>query len=208
MEIRNYFRMIRKFIWWLVVPLISVLILTLILSLIYKESYQSTVTLAINRKSQQKETLDYQFDSYYAIQANDMLAKQFTEWLKGGSVVPSIYLRAGLKEENALLIKEWKVTNHSPQDIEIVLRGRDKDRVSTLAKAAAATVDEKKEEFTGSGEAAIGTVTVPSEVIVITKNTLLTLNLLVGLLAGLLVGLIFVYFKAIFSTDQVSKISN
>ena len=141
MEIRNYFRVIRRFIWWLIIPLIVVLILTLILSLVYKESYQSTVTLAINRKSQQKETLDYQFDSYYAIQANDMLAKQFTEWLKGGSVIPSIYLRAGLKEENALLIKEWKITNHSPQDIEIVLRGRDKERVSNLAKAAAATVD-------------------------------------------------------------------
>lgn len=202
MEIRNYFRTIGKFIWWLIIPLIIVLFLSLILSLIYRESYQSTITLAINRKSQQKETLDYQYDSYYAIQANDMLSKQFTEWLKGGSIIPSIYLRAGLKEENALLIKELKVTNHSPQDIEIIFRGRDKDRVPTLAKAAIATIEEKKEEFTGSGEEAIGTVRVPSEIIVITKNTSIILNLLVGLLGGLIVGLIFVYFKTIFDTSE------
>ncbi len=205
MEIRNYFRVIRKFIWWLIIPVIIVLFITLILSLIFKENYEAPIVFAINRKPQQKETTDYQYDSYYAIQANNMLAGQFTEWLKGGSVIPSIYQRAGLKEENALLIKEWKVSNNSPQDIEVMFRGRNKDRVSKLAKSATAAVNDKKEEFTGSGDSMLGTVMVPAEVVVLTKPTSLALNLLVGFFAGLIIGLIFVYFKAIFDIDENPK---
>lgn len=205
MEIRNYFRVIRKFIWWLVVPLLFVLVLTLILSLVYKESYKSPVTFAVNRKPQQTRTDQYQYDSYYAIQANSIMSDQFYEWLKGNAVLPVIYQRAGLKEKNSLLQKEWKVENHSPQDIELIFRGRDKSRVSALAKAAVETIKEKRDEFVGTGETSLGTINVPSEVIIITKNTSLILNLLVGLLAGILVGLIFVYFKAIFSPSEISN---
>lgn len=202
MEIRNYFRTIRRFIWWFIVPLVIVLVAVLIGSLIFEQSYEAPVVFAINRKQQQKETNDYQYDSFYAIQANKMLADQFTEWLKGGSVVPAIYQRAGLKEENDLLLKEWKVTDHSPQDIEMVFRGRNKERISKLAQAALDAVNEKKDEFTGSGDAAVGTVSIPNEVIVVTKTTSLALNLLVGLIAGILIGLIFVYFKAIFNPRE------
>lgn len=202
MEIRNYFRTIRRFIWWLIVPLVVVIFVSLIISLIFNVSYEAPISFAINRKPQQAQTPDYQYDSYYAIQANNLLATQFTEWLKGASVVPVVYERAGLKDESNLLQKEWKVENHSPQDIEMIFRGRNKDRVSTLAYAALNTVDQKKDEFTGAGESSLGTINVPSEVIVITKNTSLSLNLLIGLLAGVIVGLIFVYFKAIFSPKE------
>jgi capsular polysaccharide biosynthesis protein len=202
MEIRNYFRTIGRFIWWFIIPLILVLLLSLIISLVYNVSYQAPVSFAINHKPQQAQTPDYQYDSYYAIQANNLLASQFTEWLKGASVIPVIYERAGLKDESGLLQKEWKVENHSPQDVEIIFRGRSKDRVSTLAKAALNTVNGKKDEFTGTGDSSLGTVDVSSEIIVVTNNTSLSLNLLIGLLAGILIGLIFVYFKAIFSPKE------
>jgi capsular polysaccharide biosynthesis protein len=205
MEIRDYFRTIGRFIWWLIVPLIAVLLLSLILSLTYNVSYEAPVSFSINRKSQQAQTADYQYDSYYAIQANNLLAAQFTEWLKGAAVVPVIYARAGLKDESSLLQKEWKVEDHSPQDIEMIFRGRSKDRISTLARAALETVNEKKDEFTGGGDSSLGVVGIPSEVIVVTKNTSLPLNLLVGLLAGIIIGLIFVYFKAIFSPGEISN---
>ncbi|MBU2595868.1 hypothetical protein KJ713_03505 [Patescibacteria group bacterium] len=205
MEIRNYFRVIRRFIWWLIIPVFVFLIAALIGSLIYSQSYEGPVVFAINRKSQQKETLDYQYDSYYAIQANNVLASQFNEWLKGGSVVPAIYQRAGLKDESSILQKEWKVENHSPQDIEIIFRGRNKDRVSTLAQAALETVKDKQEEFTGPEEAALGTITIPSGVIITAKSTSLLLNLIVGFFAGILIGLIFVYFKEIFTTDEIQN---
>lgn len=202
MEIRNYFRTIGRFIRWFIIPLILVLLLSLIISLVYNVSYQAPVSFAINRKPQQAQTTDYQYDSYYAIQANNILATQFTEWLKGASVVPVIYKRAGLKDESSLLQKEWKVEDHSPQDVEIIFRGRDKDRVYALANSALETVNEKKDEFTGTGESSLGTVNIPSEVIVVAKNTSILLNLLVGFLAGIIVGLIFVYFKAIFSPKE------
>ena len=203
MEIRNYFRTIGRFIWWFITPLIAVLLISLILSLVYNVSYETPISFAINRKPQQAQTPDYQYDSYYAIQANDLLATQFTEWLKGAAVVPMIYERAGLKDKGNLLQKEWKVENHSPQDVEIIFRGRNKDRVSTLAKAALDTVNQRKDEFTGVGESSLGTIIVPTEVIVVTNNASLSLNLLIGLLAGILVGLIFVYFKAIFSSGEI-----
>src|SRR4030043_1504430 len=171
MEIRNYFRIIKKFMGWFLIPLLSVFFLTLILSLIYNISFEAPVSFAINRKPQKKETVDYQYDSYYAIQANSVLAAQFTEWLKGGAVAPVIYQRAGLSDKSSILQKEWKVENHSPQDVEIIFRGRDKDRISTLAQSAIETVEEKQDEFTGEGEASLGTVTIPNEVIVVEKNT-------------------------------------
>ncbi len=205
MEIRNYFRVIRKFIGWFVGPIVGVVLLSLILSLIYKENFQAPVAMAVNRKPQQAKTDQYQYDSYYAIQANSVMADQFYEWLKGNAVLPVIYQQAVLKEENSLLQKEWKVENHSPQDIELIFRGRDRNRVSTLAQAAIETLKQKKDEFTGTGEASLGAVNVPSEVIVITKETSLVLNLLIGLLAGILVGLIFVYFKAIFSSNEIQN---
>jgi capsular polysaccharide biosynthesis protein len=205
MEIRNYFRVIRKFIWWLIVPLVAVVVITMILSFVYKESYEAPAAFAINRRPQQKETIDYQYDSYYAIQANNLLADQFSEWLKGSAVLPIVYQNAGLKEESVLLSKEWRVKNNSPQDIEIIFRGRDKDRVAKLAKSAIETVNEKKETFLGTGDSSIGTLVIPTEVIVTTKPTSLLLNTLVGLLAGLIIGLIFIYFKAIFSPSEISN---
>lgn len=203
MEIRNYFRTIRRFIWWFIIPLLIVLVLSLILSIIFEASYQAPVPFAVNRKPQGTETIDYQFDSYYAILANSSLGDQFTEWLKGGAIVPAIYQKANLEEKGNLILKEWKVENNTPQDIEIIFSGRNKDRVDRLAQAALDTVREKRDEFTGSGDSAVGTITMPDSIIVLTKHASLALNLLLGLLSGIIVGLIFVYFKAIFSPNEI-----
>jgi len=202
MEIRNYFRTIKKFIWWFITPLIVVVVLTLIFSLIFSESYQIPLSFSVNRRAQDTETSDYQFDSYYAIQANVILASQFAEWLRSGSIISSIYNNAGLDEESSFLAKEWKVTAYSPQNIELLFRGRDKERLAKLAETAIKTTDERKEEFTGTGEAVVGTVDLPDEIITTTKKTPILLNLLVGLLAGVIIGLLFVYFKSIFSSKN------
>lgn len=205
MEIRNYFRTIKKFIWWLIVPLIIVLVLTLVFSLVYSESYQIPLSFSVNRRAQENETTDYQFDSYYAIQSNVMLASQFSEWLKSGSVISSIYNNSGLDEESSTLTKEWKVTAYSPQNIELLFRGRDKGRLSKLAEAALLTTNERIEEFTGTGDAVVGTVDLPDEIITTTKKTPLLLNMIVGLLAGVIIGLIFIYFKSIFNPSEIQN---
>lgn len=203
MEIRNYFRTIRRFIWWFIIPLLLVLVLSLILSFVFETSYQAPIPFAVNRKPQGTQTGDYQFDSYYAIQANSALGDQFTEWLKGGAVIPAVYQKANLEDKGGFLLKEWRVENNTPQDIEIIFKGRDKNRVAALAQAALDTVREKRDEFTGSGDSAVGTITLPDSIIVLTKNISLALNLLLGLLSGIIIGFIFVYFKAIFTPGEI-----
>jgi capsular polysaccharide biosynthesis protein len=202
MEIRNYFRTIGRFIWWLVVPVVVVMIITLVVSIIYEQSYEAPLAFSVNRKTQEDTTNDYQFDSYYAIQANNILGTQFSEWLKSNWLISEIYQRAGLQEENSILEKEWKVAYTSPQNIELLFRGRDKNRVESLANAATSVVNDEKETFSGTGDKVIGTVGIPSNFVVVTKRTSMPLNLLVGLVVGIILGLIFVYFKAIFTPNN------
>lgn len=201
MEIRNYLRVVWEHIWWLIVPTVVIIIVTLIFTYIYLRSYYAPVSFSVNRISQGGVEDEYQYDGYYALEANRMLGVQFASWLRNGALITDIYSRAGLEPKSTFLTKEWRVIQRSNTS-EYRFSGRDKGRLEKLAKAAISAVSDHKVNFEGTGKDKITTVTVPEDFLIGTTKLSVTKNLLSALGIGIVIGLVFVYLKEIFSRPE------
>lgn len=199
MEIRNYLRVIWGHIWWLLVPVVAIVAITLVFTLIFQESHYVPLSFSVNRIAEEDAKGQYQYDGYYALEANRLLGAQFAAWLRNGSLLVDIYDRAGLEEKSSFLSSEHRIIQRSSASVEFRFQGRDKERLSKLAQASISVVEDNKENFEGTGEDKIATVKSPTKFTIGTKKASIPKNLLSALGIGIIIGLIFVYLKEVFA---------
>ena len=158
-------------------------------------SYEASVSFAVNRVNV-KQTEDYQYDGYYAIQASDLVSQTVVSWFATPSVVLEIYEKAGVEPEYRSLDQFatfFKTRKYSSQNIGVKFRERDEEKATTIAKATLEVISGKVSELNKDAEAESLFEAVGSSPVIIKSEERLVLTTLVSLLAGFILGLFLVY---------------
>lgn len=121
MELREYFRVGRKY--WVMITAITVVLVVgaLVFRKIQPTTFSASRALTLSRVNTQK-TSDYKFDDYYAIQAVDLFNKTVAAWLQTPSDVLDVYQDAGISAPSTSLnslARVIKTTKISPQVMQV-----------------------------------------------------------------------------------------
>jgi len=207
MYLKEQFKILGKFIWLF----LTIVILTTFFAFLFAEfvptKYISSAAFSVNRIPE-KSTDNYQFDGYYALQANALFAKQFSDWLKSPLISNAIIKRAGEKGLTKSASSKLDVVTSSPQSIEARFKRTNKNEAEILGKSALEIVGEKKDEFTGaaySQDVVLGIVNSAAEPVVTPSRPPVLLSTAVGLALGLILGAIIVYLANIFRSVKEEK---
>jgi len=124
MELKQYIKIIKRHIKSIVMVSILVGFFALIFSAVKPVTYETSLSLLISRATAQ-ETQDYKYDSYYAIQANDLFANTIVGWLKSPEIVVDIYKEAGVNFPVKNLRKTTIIGRISQEEIVFSVIGSD-----------------------------------------------------------------------------------
>ncbi len=109
-------------------------------------SYTTSISFAVNRVNKE-ETVDYQYDGYYALQASDLFSETVVSWLQTPSVLVEIYERAGLsKTPNASissLTSRFKTKKFAAQNIVVNYSSPTSEEASKLATAMTEAITDR-----------------------------------------------------------------
>lgn len=157
-------------------------------------SFRSTQTLMVSRAHYQ-QTADFQYDSYYAIQAAEALSNNVVSLLETPELARELWRTAGVAtdESPAKLVKQIKAKQMASHLVRVNVNDRSEDVVKKVSSAVPELLKAKVEalEQTSSSESAF-TVT-SSEPFVSSVSYPLVPTTLAALLAGLLAAIALVF---------------
>ena len=119
MELKEYLAIFKKYqqTFWFVVFLITAV--GLLYFLFRPISYSTSLTVNITRAGQQN-TIDYRYDDYYRLQADEKFVETVVEWLKSPRTVADIYAQAKLDFKTMSLKKLSKAIKAEKVSSQIV----------------------------------------------------------------------------------------
>lgn len=150
--------------------------------------YEATVSFTITRESAQK-TPDYQYDGYYAIQAEQLFGETVMSWFLTTPVVKEVYADAGVvvaEDDLPSVVSHFKVKQYSAQNIVLRVTDKNREQVAKIAAAASSLAEKKAADLrSGENDQAVFAVRGSDPVIVSKKVTPLLAGV-VGIVVGLL----------------------
>ncbi len=164
--------------------------------------YVAETTLSVAR-IHRAETPDYQYDSYYAVQAAELTVNTVARWFEMGDVAKAIGNRAGVtvSDQDALdFARRFKVKQASSHLLRVQVRAGTAEEASKLLKAAVDEVSarlavlETSEPKNGVSKPAFAATADTS--IVYQKMYAPAVVIGAGFVAGMLLGIAFVVAEA------------
>ena len=137
MELKEYWLILQKYRDLFAIIVATTIILFLVYFFLRPVYFDASLTINITRSGIQ-ETSDYQYDSFYRLQADEKFADTLVQWLKSPSVVTNIYRKAGLlypKSNLRKLSKRLKADRVSPQSIIVTYSSPDQKSAEQLSKS-------------------------------------------------------------------------
>lgn len=202
MELRQSITIIRQSFGWVIGTALVTGAAALAVALSSPEQFDTSLAFAINRINKQ-ETVDYQFDGYYAIQASDLFAQTITSWLTTPSILLEIYQRADVDPDIASLSSfsgRFTTKKYSSQNIGVRFIERDKHTAEKISAAIIAVLQAKTATINQTADAkALFEIVGSSPVIVATKPSPV-LSTIIGLLVGAAVAGLLVFLRHYFRT--------
>jgi len=95
MELKEYLQIIKKYLNLFIAVTLFTIAGVFAYFVFSSESWSASLTLNITRAGAQ-ETLDYKFDDFYRLQADEKFAETVVEWLKSPRMAVDIYEKAGI----------------------------------------------------------------------------------------------------------------
>lgn len=188
MELRDFTHHLRTY---RVISIVLILIAgagALAFSLIRPDSYDTSISFAVNRVNKQT-TQNYEYDGYYAIQAADLFSQTVVSWFSTPSVVVEMYQKAGLTHpSNSIdsLGGRFRTRKYSSQNIVVRYSAPTHEEADKLAKAVISVTQERAGLLNQTADAkSLYTVAASTPVIVLSKPNV-TMNMLTGLLLGVI----------------------
>lgn len=147
MNLKDYLKVIKEKIIFIIIIAILCGVLSLVLGLMQKDSFDSSILMTIHRAEREKSE-DFQYDNYYSIQSAEYLSNTVTGWIETPEVITLVYKEAGIEDEmgdayrEAKNVKTKQLSSHL---ISVRLNNEDRERVEKLSKSLVDVVNKKVE---------------------------------------------------------------
>ncbi len=166
-------------------------------------TYKTSISFGINRINI-KETGDYQYDGYYAIQASDLFAKTVVSWFLTPSVLLEMYDRAGIDPDISSLDQftgRFKTRQYSAQNVVVTFNERTQEVADTISGAIIAVVEERAAAANQTAESAPLFEVRGSSPVIVDQRPNAPFSAAAGAAAGIVVGFIVIEFVRSRPTD-------
>jgi len=193
-ELKEYFKILQKNLWLIIVTTILVALVAYVFTLRQPITYEANANLTIIPKPNTELKNVYEYDGYYALQAASIFSLTMASWMQNPDTVAEIYQNSGYKidkgQTSKSLSKLIKPTA-SPNtfSLGLQLKNKDKTKVQKLTKAAIEVAQNKTAEFNKTAGSKINFEVTASEPTILEVAPKKTLNTGIGAVAGLVLGI-------------------
>lgn len=142
MDLKEYLQILRKNIKLFLAIIVLCIIASFSYFLFRPVAYNTSLTIHISRSGSQ-ETVDYKYDDFYRLQADEKFAETVVEWLKSPRVVEDIYKQAGIDTKNLSLRQLSKgITpeKRSAQLVVVSFSAPDENTANKIAQAVSSVI--------------------------------------------------------------------
>jgi len=188
MELKLFFNILKKNIYWWLVPLILIPLAMLLFSFMQKPGFQAifSITAVPTSAAEEKST-------YETLRATSLFTNTIRTWLHNQDIVSEILIKAG-ENPNAYSSKQMQ-NLFKTQFLEntftlpIELNADSQEKAEKIANATIGFVKQKTKEFNQSTQGHLTFQTQAPAPYIKQQESKLKTNLLLGLAAGLFLGL-------------------
>lgn len=202
MELKNYLKIINDHFGLLITVVIITTMASFIFTYTKPESYDASTAIYVSKqKSATVSTAEYQYDSYYLIQASSLFADYLIAWLKDPANVVRIYNQSKLElptQKIKGLTQVIAAKKVQPAGVMITLNNRDEQLVRALANNTVALIKDKTDSWQ-KNDLDSDFILNTSEPLVIKHQKSLLLNTSIGFVIGLVLGLGLVFLVEYFN---------
>lgn len=195
MEIKEYFEVLKKNLWLLLIIIIVFVGAAWAMTASKAPIYKGSAGFEIIRVPSQKQAdvSYFQYDNYYASEVAASVTDNMIGWLASASTVADIYEKSGYELPNTSL-KALGTTftatkkKDSAAVIDISYSSADKQKASKLIKAATEVLRTKVDDYNQADTSAVF-ITKSSEPVVIAEPKSTVINSLIAGFMGLVIAL-------------------
>jgi capsular polysaccharide biosynthesis protein len=195
MLLRDYLKIIGQAWKSILIIIVMVILATAIFTKLAKSSYDSMISLTVNKISPKVEgqTNYYQYDSYYAISSADYLANIIQSWVSSPAVVNQVFSKAQIELPKSSLKKLSKVFRAVKQGqtpvVDISYQSNNVEESKKLLTEFIGVIKEKAKNYQINPSADLLFDIQSTEPVVVESRPSMGLNLLLGLLGGAILGI-------------------
>lgn len=142
MELKEYIKIFRKNINWLISSVILVLFMGLSIQIFLSGKYKVVLDLNITRTGYQENTNEYRYDEFYRLQADEKFADTVVQWIKSERLKEDIFNDSG-----KLDFEKMKAERLSSQMIRLSFVVKDRDSAKKVSIAVGNVLNEKTREL-------------------------------------------------------------
>ncbi|MCD6194780.1 hypothetical protein J7K05_01060 [bacterium] len=187
MEIKLFLQIIKRQLWWLLVPLIVIPIATTIFSFQQKPRYTAYFSFSAIPVSQTEGS-----SSYETMRSATIFVNTIRNWLYEEAIVAEILKEANINPENTQI--NLKSLYKVPQldntfSLPVQLSADSREQAEKIALATIKIINQETEKFNQTSKTGLSFAVESSEPYIVETKPNLKYNLALGLVSGVLLGL-------------------
>ena len=195
MEIKDYYLILKKNLWLIILITVLFAAFAYIATSVSKPIYQSSVAIEINRTpSQSQSEVEYfQFDNYYSQAVSNFISTTVADSLTSASTVARIFETADypLPDVDVRSLGKTFTTKKKQETsaiIDISYESKDRTQAEKVISAAAIVAQDKINEYSKTDQA--GKYTAKSDMpVTVTAPKQIVINTLIATFLGFLISL-------------------
>ncbi|MFA7309093.1 MAG: Wzz/FepE/Etk N-terminal domain-containing protein [Patescibacteria group bacterium] len=200
MEITEFFAIVKRRLLLIILIVVVITGAASYYSLNQKESFQTSAIITVQAK--RENSTQYQYSSFYAIQASELFINTIIGWIRSTSFVSDVYAKSGISVESGklnALSKSIYTQKIPPQNISLIVSNSNKKQAEEVASNIIKTVEERIAQLGKLDQASTDFEIVSSQLITtpVQQNTLLTI--FVAFIISLILALIATFIRESFS---------
>jgi capsular polysaccharide biosynthesis protein len=191
MDLKEYFRVIKKNIkLFTIVPILIVTVTFLYFYIFRSASFDASLTLNISRAGSQ-ETNEYKYDDFYRLQADEKFAETVVQWLRSPRIASDIYASAGADASKITLRQLGKGIRGeklSSQVVAVTFSSSDRPKAEKMSQAVIKIIAENTESLNKNQKENTWFEIIPQEPIIKKYSPGILLTFFAPLLLGIFFG--------------------
>ncbi|MFH1171479.1 MAG: hypothetical protein V1778_03000 [bacterium] len=193
-------QLLRRYRWFFLLFIVVATMATLFISIRARPIYTTSLSITVDRIHRQA-TSQYQYDGYYAIQADDLFSQTLLSWFLTPSALLEFYQHASVDPHITSLnglVSRFRARKYSAQNIVVQFSDPDRKAAEKLAAAISTVVKERGESLNQDSEGQGIFQVQPATPVIVQTRTNVPLNTTVAFLASALLAYILVAMRQYF----------
>jgi len=184
MELKEFFQIIKRKLWLIILIVIVGVSSAAYLSFNQKVQYETSSVLTV--QANHEKTDQYQYNGYYAIQSCEFFINTITGWIGSPILISKVY-----EGSNGGSIYAQKVP---PQNLVLIATGGSKEQSVAVLDGTIKLVRDRNDQLNTLDASAAGFEIINSEPVTAPTKTNRLFNILVSLVATIIISLFLVFF--------------